>query len=111
MQVCKYYGCFCNYAFGLPRRRQKAGRMVQLRSDWEQVKLPVMERLVWTKFYSDEELAEKLIATDFALLVEGNDWGDKYWGKVPDANGEGENHLGKILMRVRARLRKERNLG
>lgn len=30
--------------------------------------------------------------------MEENNWGDKFWGTV---NGVGENHLGKILMRIR----------
>ena len=32
-------------------------------------------------------------------IVEWNNWGDKIWGKT--LNGEGENHLGKILMKIR----------
>lgn len=96
---------------GSPGEAKKAGRTVKLRPDWELVKLTVMDQWVWAKFSSSPELADKLIATDLALLVEGNTWGDRYWGMVPDAKGEGENHLGKILMRVRARLRKERRNG
>lgn len=34
---------------------------------------------------------------------EGNTWGDKFWGVC---DGEGENHLGKLLMEVRAELTK-----
>jgi len=32
-------------------------------------------------------------------LVEGNDWGDTYWGQC---KGRGQNHLGKLIMRIRA---------
>lgn len=31
-------------------------------------------------------------------------WGDYFWGSV---NGHGENHLGKILMDIRAKLQFE----
>lgn len=41
---------------------------------------------------------KKLIKTGDAELIEGNWWGDKYWGMC---NGEGMNKLGKILMQVR----------
>lgn len=42
------------------------------------------------------------MATDDAELVEGNTWGDRYWGVV---DGVGENRLGKLLMERRAELR------
>jgi predicted NAD-dependent protein-ADP-ribosyltransferase YbiA (DUF1768 family) len=32
-------------------------------------------------------------------LIEGNNWGDKFWGQSP--LGTGRNELGKILMSVR----------
>jgi hypothetical protein len=40
-------------------------------------------------------------------LVEGNRWGDQFWG-VDLRTGLGENHLGKILMKVRDELRSNR---
>ena len=46
------------------------------------------------------------MATRDRVLIEGNDWGDTFWGMT---DGEGENHLGKILMRVRAELREAQN--
>ena len=39
--------------------------------------------------------------TEDAELVEDNWWGDKFWGVC---NGEGENHLGKLLMKIRDEL-------
>lgn len=36
-----------------------------------------------------------------AQLIEGNHWGDTYWGVC---YGQGLNHLGKTLARVRAEL-------
>jgi N-glycosidase YbiA len=62
----------------------------------------VMRGLLRQKF-SSGELYEKLLATGDALLVEGNSWGDRYWGQV---QGTGENHLGKLLMQVRKELKR-----
>jgi hypothetical protein len=77
------------------------GRKVDLREDWEQVKLQVMYDLVKTKFTSNNYLKQKLIETENEELIEGNYWNDFYWGIC---NGKGENHLGKILMKVRKEL-------
>ena len=83
---------------------KRLGRRVRLRSDWEQVKYDVMLDVVRAKFNQHPDLAQKLLATGDEELVEGNDWGDTYWGVC---NGRGKNMLGKILMRVRAELRGE----
>ncbi|NBV54175.1 MAG: NADAR family protein, partial [Proteobacteria bacterium] len=48
-------------------------------------------------------LREQLLATGNAVLMEGNDWGDTFFGF--DYNrGYGQNHLGRILMQVRAEI-------
>lgn len=86
-----------------PHEAKKMGRTVPLRPDWEKVKLQVMEEIVEIKF-SNPELRRMLLATGDAVLEEGNWWGDRFWGIC---RGEGENHLGKILMKVRDRIRKE----
>ncbi len=92
-----------------PGQAKRIGRLVTLRSDWEDVKIEVMEDLVYKKFSTHKDIQKKLLLTKDRELIEGNDWGDTFWGKVQVASGalEGENHLGKILMRVRERLRKE----
>lgn len=72
-----------------------------MRSDWEEVKLGVMEGLLREKF-SDPELRRKLLATGERELVEGNDWGDSFWGVCA---GRGKNHLGRLLMKLREELR------
>jgi len=35
-------------------------------------------------------------------LIEGNTWGDTYWGVC---RGRGSNNLGKLLMKIREVLR------
>lgn len=89
-----------------PAKAKKAGRQVALRPDWEQVKVPIMEEIVLAKFSQNEELKYRLIGTGDAILEEGNTWNDTFWG-MDAKTGKGENHLGRILMEVRARLREE----
>jgi ribA/ribD-fused uncharacterized protein len=84
-----------------PGQAKRIGRSVKLRPDWESIKLDVMETAVRIKF-TDPELAAKLIATGDEELIEGNWWNDTFWGVC---NGVGENHLGKILMKVRADIK------
>lgn len=84
-----------------PSEAKKLGRSIPLREDWEEIKDRVMYDIVSDKFHRNPLLAEKLIQTGEAVLVEGNNWGDTYWGMC---NDEGKNMLGKILMRVRVRL-------
>lgn len=83
-----------------PLAAKRAGRRVALRAGWEAVKVEVMADLLRQKF-ADPELAAKLLATGQAELVEGNDWGDRYWGSV---DGHGRNMLGELLMELRAEL-------
>jgi ribA/ribD-fused uncharacterized protein len=85
-----------------PKDAKRLGRVIKLREDWESVKIAHMEMFVEEKF-KEPELRQWLLATGDAELVEGNSWGDRFWGKY---NGVGENHLGRILMKARARIRR-----
>lgn len=87
-----------------PSEAKRLGRRVLLREDWEKIKDKVMYDIVYAKFSQNPDLKEMLLATGDAYLEEGNTWGDKYWGTV---DGVGRNQLGKTLMSVRERLRKE----
>ena len=84
-----------------PGLAKRLGRKVRLRPDWERVKVGIMEDLVRLKFTTHADLREKLLATGVAGLIEGNTWNDRFWGVC---RGQGRNELGKILMRVRAKL-------
>lgn len=86
---------------------RRLGRVVPRRPDWPQVKLRMMEELLRQKF-SAGPLRQQLAATGLALLVEGNTWGDVYWGVC---RGRGENHLGRLLMQVREELAGVRHAG
>ena len=81
-----------------PGRAKRLGRRVSLREDWEQIKIEVMEQLLRQKFLLGSELHLQLLATSPAKLVEGNHWGDTFWGVC---RGTGQNHLGKLLMKIR----------
>lgn len=72
--------------------------------DFESQKLKIMEDLVFQKFSNSNELRKMLLKTGDAILEEGNNWGDTFWGICDDV---GQNNLGKILMRVRNKLRKQ----
>jgi ribA/ribD-fused uncharacterized protein len=86
-----------------PGRAKRAGRRIKIIPDWNERRLKIMLELVATKFVTHPDLAKKLIETGDADLVEGNTWGDTYWGVC---EGRGENHLGQILMKVRTALAK-----
>lgn len=84
-------------------KAKRLGRQVTITTqDWDTQRVPIMAEIVWEKFAGNPQLTEKLLETGNAELVEGNTWGDKFWGVV---NGEGENQLGKILMATRDKLR------
>lgn len=92
-----------------PGQAKKLGQAVDVREDWDEIKLVVMEKLLRRKF-SVKRLAMMLANTGSTELVEGNWWGDAYWGKVTSigfkrvANPKGLNHLGRLLMEIRKDL-------
>jgi predicted NAD-dependent protein-ADP-ribosyltransferase YbiA (DUF1768 family) len=125
-----------------PQEARARGKRVTLRPDWEDVKRDVMLVLLRRKFREpyDEPgrsalgLTERLLATGYRMLVEGNTWGDWTWGATWTTRGQarldgfgaaakvwaseplhgepgptqrvlaGENWLGRLLMLVRAEL-------
>lgn len=84
------------------REAKEHGPKVTLRGNWEEIKLNVMEHLVRQKFFRHQELRDLLLETASDEIIEGNTWGDCYWGECPI--GEGENHLGKIIMKIRSEI-------
>jgi ribA/ribD-fused uncharacterized protein len=85
-----------------PGEAKREGRRLTLRADWEAVKIPVMASILTVKFKKDSDLAALLLETGRHMLVEGNTWGDRFWGQV---DGAGQNWLGRLLMLQRATLR------
>lgn len=74
---------------------KRAGRTLEIRADWEQVKVKVMRDLIQQKFKFGSFLGGKLSELWDWHIEEGNTWGDTFWGVC---RGRGENHLGKLLM-------------
>ena len=74
------------------------GRRKACVPDWDNWKVSIMRELLQIKFAPDTPLAKKLIATAPAKLVEGNYWGDTFWGVC---RGQGQNMLGQLLMQQR----------
>ena len=80
------------------------GRKVALREDWDEIKIVIMRDVVRAKFLQNPSLAHRLLETGDAILIEGNTWGDTYFGRC---RGVGHNYLGKVLMLVRKELRED----
>ena len=83
-----------------PGLAKKMGSDAILRPDWEDIKVGVMGELLEKKF-SIPELERKLVETYPAQLIEGNYWGDDFWGVTDNGDGKGKNQLGKLLMKIR----------
>lgn len=90
-----------------PAVAKAIGKDVPLRLDWEYVKLHFMEQILRVKFPPGGQLSARLVATHPHELIELNWWKDTYWG-VDTFTGEGENHLGELLMKLRDELRGKR---
>ena len=81
-----------------PSEAKRLGRRVKLRTDWEDIKDNIMYEICMAKFTQNQDLQKRLLETGNAYLIEGNTWGDIYWGM---SNNFGENKLGIILMKIR----------
>lgn len=99
---------FAEYA---PRVAKQKGRKLKLRQDWESVKYNLMVDVCYAKFSQNQPLKEKLLSTGDAYLIENTTgWHDNIWGNCDCEKCktiEGKNLLGKALMEVRERLKKE----
>lgn len=84
-----------------PKEAKAAGYKVTLRPDWETTKDAIMFQLLEIKF-RDPVLRQKLLDTGDRRLIEGNHWGDFYWGVC---GGRGQNKLGALLMLLREVLK------
>lgn len=85
-----------------PGEVKRLGRQLDLREDWNDIRLQVMEDLVRQKFQNHDDLREKLLATGEEEIIEINTWNDTFWGQC---KGKGQNNLGKLLMKIRETLR------
>lgn len=91
-----------------PGQAKRMGRSVELRPDWEQSKYQIMKKGLTLKFLTHKDLADKLIATGDAWLIEGNTWHDNTWGDCHCPQCllvDGKNWLGTLLMDLRRELK------
>ena len=77
-----------------PGKAKKAGKLLTMRPDWDDVRFDIMGAILCLKFAQNLDLSAKLLATGNAELIEGNWWGDTYWGVCENI---GQNSLGILL--------------
>jgi ribA/ribD-fused uncharacterized protein len=91
-----------------------------LRPDWDEIKLEVMEYALRHKFGPHTSWRKKLMETT-EEIVEWNNWHDNFWGSCTcnrcttrdgsdgyhggTAWKSGQNHLGKLLMKLRGEFK------
>ena len=91
---------------GSPGIAKQIGKHVQLRGNWNEIKLDVMRRVQEIRFdqpYWEKQLLE---STDLVSIVEYNWWHDNYWGAClcdHCRSLEKLNHLGKIIQEIKKR--------
>lgn len=90
---------YCSDPVNTPGAVKRASKGLKLPGDWDTRKIDVMLKCLCKKF-SKEPFRTLLLNTGEEQLIEGNTWGDKFWGMDLRTN-EGENNLGKLLMRIR----------
>lgn len=84
-------------------RAKRQGKKLKLRKDWEEIKIDIMEHGLRQKF-SPGYLRMRLLLTKPHKLIESNYWHDNFWGacSCPKCkNIPSQNHLGKLLMKIR----------
>lgn len=85
-----------------PREARNLGQLVTIRPDWSKIKITTMYECVLAKFVQNKDFRERLFSTGNEEIAEDSPI-DSFWGLGPSGNGE--NHLGRILMDVRSVLR------
>ena len=103
-----------------PYKAKALGRQVRgyVDEEWSKVRYDIMLQANLCKYYQNDNLRAKLLATGDKILVEVNPR-DKIWGIGMDENNpniydetkwNGLNLLGKVLMDVRKAIRKNPNI-
>lgn len=92
-----------------PGKAKRISKELTVRKDWAIIKIEVMQKLLRQKF-SKPELRKMLLATGDQEIIEGNEWGDMFWGisyRKDTSYGIGRNILGQLLMSIRKEARDE----
>ncbi|PHS22263.1 MAG: hypothetical protein COA84_13985 [Robiginitomaculum sp.] len=82
-----------------PGHAKRYGRKLKIRPDFDKIKVHYMRGFLEQKFARGSALRADLDMTKGREIVEGNAWGDTFWGQSPV--GTGKNNLGRLLMAIR----------
>ncbi|KAK3911527.1 Retrovirus-related Pol polyprotein from transposon 412, partial [Frankliniella fusca] len=88
-----------------PKVAKFLGKCVELRPDWEEIKLSVMLDLLLNKFAENTQLESQLLQTGNRHIVEENLWHDNFWGVCVCESHKGkfgQNMLGRLLCMIRS---------
>ena len=85
-------------------KSKKLGSKVKFpRADWDSYKIEVMTEALRLKF-AQEPFKSLLLSTGEANIYEDSPY-DLFWGTgALGSSGTGQNHLGKLLMKIRSEL-------
>jgi ribA/ribD-fused uncharacterized protein len=85
---------------GSPLRAFELGKKYKpfRRSNWDDIKVAVLQEIIREKVKQHAEVREALLATGKENIVEDNPH-DDFWGNGKEGNGQ--NKTGKILMEIR----------
>jgi ribA/ribD-fused uncharacterized protein len=87
-----------------PKEVKKLSMQNDKRSpEWDNEKIAILKTAVIKKFTSYSNLRDLLLSTGDEELIEANP-DDYFWGE--GADGTGKNMMGKMLMEIRALLKK-----
>lgn len=78
---------------------KRLAKTLPIRNDWGKLKIYYMREFLIQKF-SQKPYRDLLMDTCGLDIIEGNRWGDKYWGVCLKTNN-GQNNLGKLIMGIR----------
>ena len=76
------------------------------RKDWQEVRVPMMEKVLRLKLAQHQYVQEKLLETGEVEIIEDSPK-DSFWGGGP--NNDGQNNLGKLWMKLREELLEQLN--
>lgn len=86
-----------------PAEAKRLGNKCKLYSNWDDIKVEIMKKILRLKFEIPTHRKE-LLDTGNKKLIEGNQHNDTFWGIC---DGIGENNLGKLLMEIRQEIKEE----
>lgn len=88
-----------------PHAAKRFARRIELRPDWEQIKVEVMRFALRQKFAPGTSWYERLLETE-GQIVERNNWHDNFYGDCmcgrKACESAGANILGRLLMELRS---------